>query len=274
MKTVLFASTALIATAGFAAAEITFAGSANMGVIYEDTAAGSTTVVKNEIDFQIQGSGETDGGLKFGATLDLDGATNNAVNTQGVTQDPDVWIEINGLKIMTGRNDPANDNEGLPEVGFDDLGVDDAAEVSGSGVADVVVTYSFGDISVAASTDSSGSDWAVGAAGKFGDITAKVGFGEAAGNDEANLYLGYASGAFAVGAQYSENGAVSGWGVHGSYTQGDLTVTAVYSERSTAGIDGYGVGVSYSLGGGASIAAGIAQVNGFSKADLGMNFSF
>lgn len=272
MKKVLFASTALIATAGVAAAEITFNGSANLGVIYADSAAGSTTVVKNEIDFQIVGSGETDGGLKFGATLDVDGATNNAANSANAA-DPDVWIEINGLKLLTGLNDAANDNEGLPDVGFDDLGVDDAGEVSGSGSADVVVSYSFGDISVAASTDSSGNDWAVGASGSFSDVTFKVGFGEAAGNDEMNLYLGYTTGAVTVGAQYSENGATSGWGVHGSYSQGDLTVTAVYSENDT-GAEGYGVGVAYSLGGGATLAGGIAEVNGYSKADLGMTFKF
>ncbi|MFY0682157.1 MAG: porin [Thalassovita sp.] len=282
MKKVLFASTALIATAGVAAAEITFNGSANLGVIYEDIGGATSTVVKNEIDFQIVGSGETDGGLKFGATLDVDGATNNAANSANAA-DPDVWIEINGLKLLTGLNDAANDNEGLPDVGFDDLGVDDAGEVSGSGSADVVVSYSFGDISVAASADSSGNDWAVGAAGSFSDVSFKVGFGEAAGNDEMNLYLGYTTGAFTVGAQYSENGTNSGWGVHGSYSQGDLTVTAVYSENdnatsATRASEAYGIGVAYSLGGGATIAGGIAQTTTNSvdrtAVDLGMTFKF
>lgn len=270
MKKILFASTALVATAGVASAEISFGGSANFGIA--DMGAG--VILKNEIDFDVKGSGETDGGLKFGASVDLDASYNNGVTTSGSVTDPEVYIEVGGLKLTVGGVDAANDNEGLADVGFDGLGVDDVAEVSGNGSADVLVNYSFGDIAVAASTDSSGSDWALGVSGSFGDVSFAAGFGEVSGTNEQNLHLGYSMGAVAFGVQYSDSGAATGYGFDVKYTQGDLTVTGVYAKNDTTGVDAYGVGASYSLGGGAAIAGGIAEVGGTSVYDLGMTFSF
>lgn len=275
MKKILFASTALVATAGVAAAEISFGGSANFGIADWDD--GNGTIVKNEVDFDIKGSGETDGGLKFGASLDIDGAFNNGngaeSGNEAMVDDPEVYIEMGGLKLTVGPVGAANDNEGLADIGFDGLGVDDVAEVSGNGSADVLVNYSFGDIAVAASADSSGNDWAIGATGSFGDISFAAGYGEAGGQDEYNLHVGYTAGAISVGVQYSEDNE-TGYGFDVAYTQGDLTVTAVYAKNDTTGADAYGVGASYSLGGGASIAGGFADVNGASRYDLGMTFSF
>jgi len=287
MKKILFASTALVMTAGVASAEITFGGSANFGIA--DT--GSGVILKNEIDFDIKGSGETDGGIKFGASLDIDGSFNNGAigttdvdtaagvdttnNVDGATiSDPEVYIEVGGLKMTVGPVDAANDNEGLADVGFDGLGVDDVAEVSGNGSADVLINYSFGDIAVAASTDTSGSDWALGVSGSFGDVSVAAGYGEVGGTNEHNLHLGYSMGAVAFGVQYSDSGAATGYGFDVKYTQGDLTVTGVYAKNDTTGADAYGVGASYSLGGGAAIAGGIAEVGGNSVYDLGMTFSF
>ncbi len=69
MKTVLFATTALIATAGIAAAEVTLSGSAEMGVVGGDDIDAQ---FHTDIDVTFTMSGETDGGLTFGANIDLD----------------------------------------------------------------------------------------------------------------------------------------------------------------------------------------------------------
>jgi len=269
MKKILFASTALVATAGVAAAEISFGGSANFGIMYN----GSETIVKNEIDFDIKGSGETDGGLKFGASMDIDSAHVDSATTQAVSNDPEVYIEMGGLKLTVGNIGEANDVGGISDIGFDGLGVDDVVDaLRENGSDDVRIDYSFGDIAVAASVDSSTNQWAVSAAGSFGDISASAAFRDNDGTEDWNVTVGYSAGAFGVTATYAEAGNVDGFGLDASYTQGDLTVTAAYAERGAA--DAYGIGASYSLGGGAAIAGGVAEVGGETVADLGMTFSF
>ncbi|MCG7494081.1 porin [Thalassobius sp. Cn5-15] len=274
MKKILFATTALVATAGVAAAEISFSGSANFGATYD----GDNTAIENEIDFNIEGTGETDGGVSFGASLDIDGG----FDTEEATQDsqaevssPEVFVSVAGLTVTVGSSDAANDNEGLSDIGFDGLGVDDVAEISGNGSTSVLVEYSLGDIAVSASVETgsvAGDDWALGATGSFGDISFAAGYGEADKEDEYNLYVGYSMGAIAVGVQYSETDDNTGYGLQASYTQGDLTVTGLFASNDND--DAYGIGASYSLGGGAAVAGGIAEVADETVAELGMTFSF
>ncbi|TMM52396.1 porin [Sulfitobacter sabulilitoris] len=67
MKKVLFATTALVATAGVAAADVTFGGYGRFGVIYRDTAAGDSTDVTSRFRLQIDATAESDAGVTFGA---------------------------------------------------------------------------------------------------------------------------------------------------------------------------------------------------------------
>ncbi|MFV2035452.1 MAG: porin, partial [Halocynthiibacter sp.] len=69
MKKFLFVTTALVATAGVAAAEVRLSGSAELGV-YGGT--GIETQFWSDLDVRFTLSGETDNGLTFGATIDLD----------------------------------------------------------------------------------------------------------------------------------------------------------------------------------------------------------
>ena len=97
MKKILLASTALVASAGFAAADVTVGGDGYFGVafgqfdgdgIFNTTANPSTTDADGnfvqaaedrsdyafvyDLDFDFTGSGETDSGLVFGASADAD----------------------------------------------------------------------------------------------------------------------------------------------------------------------------------------------------------
>lgn len=299
MKKILFASTALVATAGVAAAEISFGGSANFGVYYN----GSETIVKNEIDFDIKGSGETDGGLKFGASLDLDGSHNDSadgttsatitdagvdgilgtaddtvVTTTGATvsgttvADPEVYIEMGGLKLTVGNIGEANDVGGISDIGFDGLGVDDVVDaLRENGSDDVRVDYSFGDIAVAASVDSSNDEFAISVSGSVDAFSFAVGYRDGTTVDDTNVTVGYSAGAFSVNATYAESGSTDGYGIDASYTSGDVTVTAAYAESGAT--DAYGIGVAYDLGG-ATLAGGFGEVNGDQRADLGISFKF
>ena len=73
MKKVLFASTALVAFAGAAAADVAVTGSAELGLV-DDGSATENTGFFSSVDVRFSMTGETDGGLAFGATIDLDDA--------------------------------------------------------------------------------------------------------------------------------------------------------------------------------------------------------
>lgn len=286
MKKVLFTSTALVLTAGVASADIAITGSANMGLKYN----GTTTTVHNEIDFNIVGSGETDGGVAFGASIDLDAShDNSATNTTATADasttvsgstvnDPEVFISYNGLKLSVGDIDSAADRGGLSDLGYDGIGIDDVAEEPGVGTTrgfggdDVRVDYSFGDISVAASTDSSASgDWAIGASASFDAFSVDLGAGDTGGTDFWHLTAGYSAGAISAKATYGEVGTADAYGLYVAYTTGDVTVSAAYADDGSA--DAYGIGVAYDLGG-ATVAGAVGEIGGTTVADLGISFSF
>lgn len=123
MKKVLFASTALVATAGIASADIALSGSAEMGVV-----GGSGTTVTQfhqDLDITFTMSGETDGGITFGAAVDLDeiaggagGATNDDFGTA-------VFISGDFGTLTMGDTDGGFD-AGMVEVPAGPGSIDDA----------------------------------------------------------------------------------------------------------------------------------------------------
>ena len=67
------------------------------------------------------------------------------------------------------------------------------------------------------------------------------------------------------------------YGLSASYTMDAITVTGFYRQEETSATNTayfQGIGASYSLGGGATLAGGIVNNDGLTKADLGVNFSF
>jgi outer membrane protein OmpU len=75
MKKVLFATTALVATAGVASADIALSGSAEMGIEWRQQHTPRTQFQLQDIDITFTMSGTADNGLTFGAAIDLDEAT-------------------------------------------------------------------------------------------------------------------------------------------------------------------------------------------------------
>lgn len=69
MKNILMATTALVATAGIASADVSLSGWAEMGMVGGN---GGETEFHQDIDVSFSMSGETDGGLSFSAGVDLD----------------------------------------------------------------------------------------------------------------------------------------------------------------------------------------------------------
>ncbi|MBY5971852.1 porin [Ferrimonas balearica] len=317
MKKILFATTALVATAGYASADITFTGAANMGVKYQEDrmvngVSADETFLYTELDFSIVGSGTTDSGIEFGASVDIDSTSDDGVNSVNeAAYNPTTYISSGGLTLTIGELDGVSDPFGLPDIGFDGVGVDDVAEDLYGGVqgvkagANVNVSYTFGDYTFNAASDVDDS-WGVSFTGSvnaftFGiayeeneDVTPSTGVAAflPAGVDSADisstwLNLGYSFDAFTVGAFYVDmdidlyDGGVDagseseeGYGLSASYTAGDLTVTGVWADSSTADDGSYGIDAAYALGTGLVLKGGVASVNDNTHADLGVIMSF
>lgn len=137
MKKILLASTALVASAGIASAEVSISGMAEMGIfnsgsgsinVNTSTSTVSSVVVTNssitttetdgdtqfftDIDVTFKMSGETDGGISFGATVDLDENAAFAPASQGGET---IFVSYGGATLTMGDTDGAFD-AAMPEV--------------------------------------------------------------------------------------------------------------------------------------------------------------
>lgn len=166
MKKVLFATTALIATAGVASAEVAVSGWAEMGVQQASVDNAATTTVNEKKmrlfqDFNVKFSmsGTTDGGLTFGANVELRDTL--SYTNPGDDNGTDIYIKGGFGALTMGNTDGAMD-WALTEVGIGGSIADNntahAGYMGDYGDGEYngqVVRYdnSFGDIGFAVSTE-------------------------------------------------------------------------------------------------------------------------
>lgn len=300
MNKILLATTALVATAGFAAADVTLSGSAEMGIADN----GDGVEFHHDLDVRFTLSGETDGGLTFGASIDLD----EIVTTDGgVVQDADAGTDIpadNGPHavfisgsfgtVTLGDTDGAFD-WALQEVAIGSSIADDHSTHAGyngnsglDGSADgQVLRYdnTFGDFGVAISAELDDDDSADGDVFGIGirynaalgglDLGLGLGYQENDADDIIGLSIDttFANGLRAI-LNYSDSDADGDFTALGlGYTSGALTVSANYGEYE-GGDDGYGIAVNYDLGG-AAVQFGYADdSNDDDRWSLGLAMSF
>lgn len=305
MKKVLFATTALVATAGVAAADVTFGGYGRFGVLYVDGAANEVTL-SSRLRLIVTGTAESDNGLSFGAQIryqadadengyDIDGNAANgglaAFNT------PRFWVSTGGLTVSVGNVLGALEYmPGMYDggVGFTGLGFTeavynfggDAYSSGGEGVFGFDVQYSAGAFGVHLSHT---SDDLIGrtvtdrtalhvsyTAGNY-TVAAGIQDSDSAGDTDFALTASGSFGAADVTVKYADNGTNdSTYGIGVNYSVSDATTLAGYINRNS-GIDetAWGLGVRHSLGGGVSLRAGIVDTYaGVTMADAGVVFNF
>lgn len=278
MKKILLASTILVASASFAAADnanISISGDAEFGMVYTGAWA---AYYGAGIDFAM--SSTTDGGLEFGATVGFD-ANDTTVN------DTSVWISGAFGKLAVGDVDNAIDAtvggiaEVVSETGAGNGLDDDAERFRGLSAANVLYTHTFGDFDVAASFDTvSGNNFAAAGKYNFGDYNVAAGVETDGTNTHAAISAGAKFGDFGVNALYAtalSGPANSSMGLDASYTTGAVTVTAGVGQHIVGGtvqVLDYGLGVAYDLGGGAVVDAGVASVDGTIYAEFGIGMKF
>ena len=107
MKKVLFATTALIATAGVAAADVSISGFAEMGI---NGGTNTKDQFHTDIDVTFSMSGQTDNGIAFGTSVDLDEA-GNITGVETSSDNDGVAIFMSGAfgRVTMGDTDGALD---------------------------------------------------------------------------------------------------------------------------------------------------------------------
>ena len=273
MKNVLFATTALIATAGIASADVSVGGFGYLGVVFN----GTETSVSHATRLTFSGSVEIDSGIAFTASSRITVSDNNDNGALGHNK---ITMTSGGLTLAVGATHGAMKNTARIATfhGFDNgglyytnggTGVDNNISTHNDGGNNVYLKYAAGDLTVAASSDVAGAAQEIAASYTSNSFTI------AAGVNTNSDWM--------VGAKY--NGG--DWNVGlGTNSNSDLVLTAGVniSDATSIGfgvdaasggtINAVGLQVSQDLGG-ASLIGAVGQVGGNTTvASLGVMFSF
>ena len=301
MKHILLATTALVATAGIASADLSIGGWAEIGVA--DNGNGDMQYFQ-DIDVTFRASGETDGGMSFSAGVDLDENGAFATNTHG-----GATIGVSGGfgNVTMGDTDGASD-WALTETAIGGSMADDHtvhAGYSGNSTLDgnedgqiLRWDYSLGAVGVgvsleqaadgAASTDDDIVQVGLKYSMDMGGSTVGLGVGFAdAGNqgagdsDHVALSLAMTTTGGLTGVVNFTDGSKSGadsshLALGLGMTMDALTVGVNYGEFETGGVSASGVGlaVNYNLGGGAVFQVGYGDGEGTDTMSVGLALSF
>lgn len=255
MKKILLASTALIATAGFAAAEVVIEGTAEMGLTNADYAGkGDGVKFHNSYTINFKMTGETDTGLSFGATYRLDADGNSENNQSPAADNGTVWISGAFGKLTLGDTDGALDwamtevamGTSITDEGTTHVGYSGNSHLDGSYDDQVLrYEYSFGDIGVGFSVEQDDSEDASGSTNDpvFG-LGAKYAT-ELSGVDLA-FGLGYQSGETALGLDRDAYGLSVKAGFANGFTA--IVNYSTIDADNDAGYDHYALGLGYEVG--------------------------
>ena len=265
MKKILLATTMLAGTAGFAAAEVAVSGYAEIG-IWSDTAGDIAFHQDVEVTFKM--SGTTDGGLEFGAQIDLD-ETNVALDDDSGTT---VYVSGAFGKLTMGDTDGAHDWAIQDAGALTSLTDDHTSHVAWYGATGLdgqgdgqVVRYenTFGAFSFAISAEQE-DNGAVGGADDIWGIGVK--YNADLGGTTLNLGLAYQSGN--MDAPFLDGGGVDPATTHAAYVNMDQNADVIGLSVGAELAAGFGGSLSYS-----DYSFDTAARNDFTHVGLALNYT-
>lgn len=278
MKKVLLASTALVLSAGIAAAEVSVGGDGRMGI--RQLADGADDLLfSSRIRISFSASGETDAGLSFGGSTRVDHGAGGANGTAG-----SVFVEGSFGKLSMGDVDGAAQQATghVSGVGYTGLGdLNESTFLSGGDDPTALYEYSTGDLSfyVSAGQQNMTDEMSVGVSFGFSGVTVGLGYetDNVITDDHIVAKVSAEFGDATIQALYGDAGPASQWALSLDYSFGMTTATAFYTDDSElGGAEAWGLGAAYDLGGGATLAGGYVSnetinAHGF---ELGIKMSF
>jgi len=271
MKKLLIASTALVATAGMAAADITMSGYAEIGMRDAGGAVGMEMHSDMDIGFKL--SGATDNGLTFGASIDLDEVAGGIASTGGPHA-----VHVSGAfgTLTMGDTDGALDKANAEVAALTTIADDHSTHAGYNGGAgldagDILrydTTYAgFGiSASIAQSDVAVANDViAYGVTTTLGTVAVSAAFQDNNTQDITAVSAKTTVGGLGMTVNYSEASMGtaatsyehSGFGLN--YTMSGVNLHANYGSfdfDNGTSADGFGLAANYGLGGGATVMVG------------------
>ena len=215
MKKILLTTTALVMTAGVAAADVSFSGEAGIAFVDDNGASDATRdgmFVASHYDFDVSVSASADNGLTMAAGFDMgsgekiDYNDDDVLEVQGAAVgNADVAVSYNGWTLTV-------DQEGIDNL-FDDTQADD----------DLMISGSMGGISVAVTSDLEES------------------------HNSYKLGMSLGGAALTLTGTNDDDAGGDATGVSVSYPMGDLTLSASVSDESNDAEDDTSVGLTYAM---------------------------
>jgi len=300
MKKILFATTALIATTGMAAAEIKLGGSARFGLAYNEGNAEETRV-EQRFRVNIDGITESDAGVKFEVRFRLESNEdeNSAISGRGPGA-ARFSVSTGGFRLDLGNTSDVIDSGDVVDYFGYGVGLTSFIEQSNNGDLDLVgfgagdqdqttvkARYTAGDFTVSGSySDERVGDvqqYQLGASYNFGNYTVGAAFGNTdSGATDEDFWAASFNGeigavAFSVLATDSDGQDDVTFGASLNYALSSATDLrfAISDGGADANETSFGVGFRHSLGGGVSLRGGVGQDSSENTvADLGVALSF
>jgi outer membrane protein OmpU len=288
MKNVLFATTALVLTAGVASAEVSFSGT---GQVSLSSTAGADYEANTHLDLNVAISGATDNGVTFSTSVGYDAGRQADYNDDyeldaaetNSTSAPEVAIGYNGVTLTVQQ-------DGVDNL-FDDAAAQDLGVAGSASGVDYALTtdlnggdysykigYTMGDLSatVTGTNDSTvggtASKIAVSYAVAGATLSASVQNEDGAAEDDATVGVSYSMGAASVSytaIRPGSNGDFGDeWDAKISYTAGAVSGYITMDEADTTHLV-----AEYDLGGATAFVSSTNATAGDFTA-VGINFAF
>jgi outer membrane protein OmpU len=288
MKKILLTTTALTMLAGAAAADISLSGSGRIGIVSK---AGVSSVT-HRFRINANASGETDGGLTFGAyvRMNMNGGQVGAIGA------PRLYIG-NGMATLTvgnagGAISQAGNIWGCG-IGFrgdcDDMAAGGNSfnwvshSSGGAGASVVRLDFALGsaNISISGGSASGGATNNTEIAANFQMGTASVGIGYDSGDGAAGgtlLNVSADAGSVTIGGQFAMSNGTTGYMGTIKTAMGAGSLYAGFGNQLNSGATAtqaaYFVSYKQPLGGGANASVSVRSVAGVVTTDAGITFGF
>jgi outer membrane protein OmpU len=290
MKKVLFATTALVATASVAAADVSFGGYGRFGILYNEAAAGDETNVTSRFRLQIDATAESDGGVVFGARarIQQNNTDDNTRVTGGTATDTDNSGDIDTVTTTTAGSGPAgtgiNGVRFFARFGGFEVGVGNiygALEwMSGQYPIDLGLTglgYDYTVYNFRGDFYSSGGNGAAGSNGvevlySVGDFGIHVSASDVNDRVAANVSYSFGDWTAALGVQDSDNAADTDWTVTFGGSIGAAFVNLAWADNGTAG-DHWAIAGRFDVNSSTNIEAYVADADYFAETSYGIDFN-
>lgn len=298
MKTVLFATSALALSAGFAAAEVSVTGDARIGLMYDsaatciagvdgcgtDATRGAWNVV-NRARVHFTMTGESESGLSFGAKLRADQANAARVGGSGLSGTRgEVWVSGSYGKLTAGDIDSAAEVAvgDLPEVGLTGLRYWNETVYQTSDMEDqndnatLRYDYAINGVNLSASFSdgyqgntgvrAANKGWALGASYDMSGY--QVGLGYERSDSFMNPFAGTINTPSDATFETAGINKTTTWALSGGTTFNDVKIKAVYAQtsvdfdtaRSDAKLTQLGLGAEYAMANGVGLSGFYKQL--------------